>query len=474
MSEDAKTFARTVPFRRAGDAPPIDWSVTLVLWSQLCLLIVTVVVGRSVAAAHFLSKFDRAGLACAYILVALGVAGLVAMTERLARSWSTFRLAMTTLGISLLGGVVFLGGMQVHDVAESSLFCGLLYLCVECFALLTTIQFWAGVNSIFAYGQARRLYVLVATGGIAGSVVGGTITTFVVSAQPGRAIGVIALLIPCQAALLAIFRSKSRRLRDEMTKSSHGWNEAPFPVPDQVTSAERRTSRSQLRRRLTQRFGWVALLMVFSTTLVDFHYKIQADRQFGGAVTELTSFFGGFYLLVGLLTLMVQVIVTPWLLRRVSPFGGLFASPATLGLLTILNMAMPGLALAALTKLVDSILSHSLYRSCQELLYTPLPTNWVRPVKATAEGVFGRYGLLLAGLFLMGTSLLVEPLGESVLAGTIALSLLAWLGAVGSLRRALDHEVDRAGSGQPERIDLPELATDGAEGEAENERRVAA
>jgi ATP/ADP translocase len=182
--------------------------------------------------------------------------------------------------------------------------------------------------------------------------------------------------------------------------------------------------------------GWASLLMVFSTTLVDFYYKTYADHRYGGDVEELTTFFGGFYFWVGIATLAAQMVLTPFVLRRATAFDGLLVSPVALAAGALLNLLIPGLWSAAIFKLTDSVLSHSVYRSCQEILYTPLPTSWVERFKSISDGVWGRYGLLLAGLMLMAIAPALERFGSHWLLPVAVISMVAWGLAVGHLRKA--------------------------------------
>ena len=173
-------------------------------------------------------------------------------------------------------------------------------------------------------------------------------------------------------------------------------------------------------------------MTVFTTTLIDFYFKFFADHQYRGDLGKLAGFFGNFYLAVGLTTLVVQLCITPLVVNKATPFTGLTLMPVLLGLAAILNFANPALWPATLLKLLDSALAHSLDRSCREMLYTPLPPRWTGSLKALADGMAGRVGLIVAGAFLWVSAPLVDP--RQILVA-IAGCLVIWLGAVATLRR---------------------------------------
>lgn len=430
----------------------MELAATATLWFYLFLLIVTLVIGRSVGSALFLCRFNGRGLALIYILVGIVVACLMASLEWLGKGTRSTLLPFLTLVLFLIT-MVGAGLVFPRLEGDHAYLFGLFYLFVESFAFVTTVQFWTTANSAFSLDQARRLYVFIGTGGIFGSIVGGCLARGLSNGPIVHEVFVIAGIIPAQLAAMILFERLARRLRFRAPKSEEGWNldhaasavglgaeqttkwtlDHATPPPTRVVGESRGVLKSAvpaetnaLDMPLSVPFGLVALLMVFSTTLVDYYYKMHADYRYSDDAGQLTAFFGSFYLCVGLMTLVTQTLVTPLLFRRGRPFLGLFGSPLALLAMTALNVFHPGLLFATLFKLTDSVLTHSVYRSCQEMLYTPLPTRWIRQLKSLSDGVYGRYGLILAGVFL----LLLTPT-ESRSRGTWILpwlvgSLLAW------------------------------------------------
>lgn len=174
--------------------------------------------------------------------------------------------------------------------------------------------------------------------------------------------------------------------------------------------------------------------MVVSTTLVDFFFKLTADHYWSGDRVGLTAFFGGFHLCVGSTSLAGQLLVTPWLLRHRRAFLGLLAMPAGLLMLLLGAPLASPLTLAFLLKLVDSVFAHGVYRSCLELLFTPLPRAVVSRWKLASDGLYGRAGLMLVGLGLWSSTPLLLTSSGRVLLPIVAVPLGGWMLAILRLR----------------------------------------
>lgn len=463
--------------RRTGDhSTPagLEWAVVGTLWLYLFSLILSLVVGRSVGSALFLHQFDGLGLACIYVLVGLTVAVLVRVLEWVGRGHSNVRVSATTL-IMMYVILVAVGFALPRIPNENSKwFLGAFYLLIESFTFVTTVQFWATANAALMTEQANRLYVFVGTGGVMGSIGGGLLTRFVSTRPPAHAVLLIAAIVPVQLLLVFVFERLAKRLQQHQCKHADRWNLAHIdadeldhdadgqpiliprpgdsPMEGPPTLPHRRCHWPREAGSLGKRFGLVAMLMVFSTTLVDFYYKMYAGRKYSGDLVELTQFFGNFYLAVGLATLVFQVIVTPFLLKRNATFLGMHASPLGLVITSVVNMLDPGIWSAAIFKLTDSVLSHSTYRSCHETLFTPLPTGWVRPLKSTCDGFYGRIGLLLAGVFLVLLSPVLDAFGPTWLLPWIAVSMVGWSLAIARLRRTYKPKVAAAGKPQVHKV----------------------
>jgi ATP:ADP antiporter, AAA family len=327
-----------------------------------------------------------------------------------------------------------------------------LYIFLETFALVTTMQVWTLANSLFNSAQAKRLYIFIATGGILGSLMGGLATRSLGWLATLDLLWIVVGLCPPMILAIRIFKSQALHLRQVVVKepefavtSRSDWGGAGEQIVQWIRHPVLR-QRSALR--LVSRLSLLAFLAAFTTNLIDFYFKTYADEQFHGDTAGMTRFFGNFYLSVGFLSLLMQLMVTSTIVQRSSIFIGLALTPAMLAAGTIWNILANSLARATLLKLIDSGLAHSVQRSCIELLYTPLPANLTGEIKLVSEGVAGRAGLVMSGLTIWCLAPWLSPQRTLTL---VACLLCAWFIALLILKRTYSNEVtnNQAPSTQP-------------------------
>lgn len=427
------------------------------LWIRLFLLIGMLVIGRSVGAALFLSHFDGFGLSVIYMAVGVTICSAVVLVEYLTKRTNPLTLEAITQTSTLIGSCALAWLLPLLSPERATVVSGFIYLAVEAIAFLATVQFWSNANSIFSLAQARRYYTFIGTGGICGSIAGGIGVRWLAASSVQQAMAIIAVLAALGTVFGAVFTALLRWQRRYTQKHGERWNlvspDEMEPRPWNFRGIHDRASvlqpgenakliRLNVPSDIRLGFGMVALMSVFATTLIDYYYKTYADVNFAGDVRDLTSFFGSFYLLVGVSTLLTQLFVTRSILLRRSAFWGLFISPFSLLVMTMVNVFLPGLWPVTAFKLTDSALAHSVNRSCQELLYTPLPTLWVRSLKATSEGLWGRGGLLAAGVLLVTLALLTGHDQTRWLLAAIVIVLSGWAVAVAQLRYSYNRHAN--------------------------------
>jgi hypothetical protein len=181
-------------------------------------------------------------------------------------------------------------------------------------------------------------------------------------------------------------------------------------------------------------------LTALTSSVVDFAFKSQAMSSYR-TPESLMQFFAVFYTATALLSFFVQVFVTPRLLDRAGLGVGLGVLPAVLSISGLLALGLPGSWTQGLARAADGALVHSLYRSAYEPLYTPIPAQRKRSLKAVIDVLVNRAGdalgsLLSWGLVLLGPA--AASLGANV---AVALSALATLLLTQRLRRGYIAEL---------------------------------
>ncbi len=314
--------------------------------SLLFAVIAAFVVLKSARDALFLGVFPAATLPYVLFLNALTSAAVAAAYVRSTASSSASRSIRASLAVFFACVFLFWLGLRGESRAAILLF----YLWVGLFGTLVPVQAWLVASERLSPRQARRTLGFLGAGASLGGSAGG-----ILARACSKAWGATALL-PLAAVLVLLALAVSLRFARQAGPASGAAEPAAVPP-------------------LSRRFGILLVTAVavgsVAATFVDFQFKAIAQREMTTAA-DLAAFFGSFYASVEVATLALQVLATPFLLRRL-PLS------ATLALLPFVLLAGNGMVLATVSlpsafcmRASDQILRQSLDRSSRELLYLPV------------------------------------------------------------------------------------------------------
>ena len=379
------------------------------------LTLATIYVLKPARNALFLDRVGVDQLPWVLMLVAV-VGGLfVAVYGRLAAWVRTDRLVPTTFA-ALAGSLLAfrpLLELEAHWVYF------VFFVWVQVFGLLATSLVWLWANSAFDPRRARRVFGLIGSGGIVGAIVGGVFT-----GSFADELGTPNLLFVAGGlAMLALFALRfAPRARDDRGDAGELNADAQPRGGDGVA------------RRLPRLLAVNAAVIAFVAVFVDIQFNQIVDQHYASAEAK-AAFFGAFFAWVSGFSLVFQVVVTPWLLRRHGVGPALAVLPGALGLGSLALLLGPVFPVATLPKAADGSFRHSIHKAASELLFLPIPERMKRRTKLFIDTTVDTAATGLGALAIVG---LVQGAGVSYAeltfftVGLIALSLLL----VRRLRRA--------------------------------------
>jgi AAA family ATP:ADP antiporter len=173
-------------------------------------------------------------------------------------------------------------------------------------------------------------------------------------------------------------------------------------------------------------------------------------------------FFGTFNMIAGLMSLLLQLVLTSRVLRTVGVGPALFIVPTAMLMGSAGVLILGTLVAAAALKASDQVLRYSIDKATVELLYLPVPASHTFRVKSFIDTVVYRLGDAAGGLIvlLFAAVLGVSPVNMSMIA---IVFLLMWMAAayvarnqyIENLRESIhQHRVDS------ERASMPVLDRD--------------
>ncbi|MEM8609185.1 MAG: hypothetical protein AAGF92_18935 [Myxococcota bacterium] len=387
--------------------------------------------------ALFLAGLPATDLPWAYLAIAvLAAVALRAQQKVLAVVGKRHRLLSLSLCCGALVTVAFWFSIRTFGPWSLLAF----YVWTGLLATVLVVQFWLLLDESVTVTRAKRIFPLIAAGGVVGAILGSmTAEAFVRWGSPEGLLLVGAGILLAGASLPTLWKRGLIEPREA----------------DPLNAEESFSMGSLLGDRYLAKLFVLVLVATVSVTAVDFIFKSEVAANIAPA--GLGSFFARFYLALNSVALLVQLIGARWMLQNL----GVHRSAAALPLLllggTLGFLVAPVLGGAVALKAIDGTMRHSLYRTAIEVLYLPLGSARRQRAKTLIDGFGHRGGQALASV----TILAAVALGLSTwqIAAFVVLPVAAWLLAIlGTQRQYEEIFRSRLRQGVLEtRFDLQEL-----------------
>ncbi len=402
---------------RVFDIRPGERRLTALMALSYFLLLSTFYFLKSARDSLFLFKLTPEQLPLVFIVSALASIPIAGFYIRASRRLSLLNLIVGTSFV-LIACLVLL--RYLLAVGSSWVFYAF-YAWVGVYGILVTALFWLLANAVFDVQQAKRLFTFLGAAGILGAFCAGEATSLLVNRVHlatenliilAAAILVLATLVIAQLAKL---HHESTRERESSARPEDG---STLPTIEVLQTVR--------KSRLLQTIVALIAVAVMTSTIIDFVFKEICFNAYGGSKQELTAFFGVFYGRVSLLALVIQLLLTYPLVRRLGVGGVIVIMPLTL-IGTSLGVIVAPLLLPALAlKGSEGLLEYSADRSGRELLFMPLSLDLKKRVKVFVDVFVDRLFRGVAGVVLL-VATGVFAFGARQMAVIAAVLALVWL-----------------------------------------------
>ena len=367
--------------------------------------------GLATRDALFFSNFDITALPVMLIGASLFSIATVVFFSRAMPRLSPQRLVPWGFGIS---GVLLLaewGMISVSPRVAAVAF----YLHLAVVGAFLISGFWSVINERFDPRTAKKRISRIAGAATVGGLAGGIVAERVA----------VLLSVSTMLPLLALMHFFCA-WRLGVLRPLPGSGSPPadrHPVSEVKSSGFRIVAQEPYLRSLAV----LVLLGTLSAALIDYVFKAHAVATYQQG-EELLRFFAIFYMVIGLLTFLLQTSLGRVSLEKL----GLAKTVATLPCAVIVGVLgvffAPGLASASVARASEAVLRSSLFRSGYELFYTPISLRDKRATKSLIDVEFQCLGDALGG----GTVRLLLFLGPQLAQSAMLISagLIAGVGLV--------------------------------------------
>ncbi len=317
-----------------------------------------------------------------------------------------------------------------------------------------TNHYWTFTGDFFDTLAAKRLFPVFVVGSSLGGLAGGMLVIFSASFLPPQYLlffwAVFCLLT---AALLRLYRRRLRR-----------WGPLELEEADETSLDGIKAAVRYLRQSALGRWTVLsALAMVLAVFVSQYLYSDILVQRFPEA-DALARFLGIYLAVSNTLEIVVEVVLTPFLIRRVGVARANLVHPfLTLLTFIFLYLRWGQLIPAVVARFNRESGENALAAPVRSLVYNALPARFRGRIRAFLEGIVVYSGMTVAGIALLVLHDHLGPLSLCLAGGALAgLYLVANLQVRSEYLRTLVTEL-RAG-----RLDLAEVGTDiGAERLAE-------
>jgi AAA family ATP:ADP antiporter len=367
----------------------------------------------------YIQHFGADAFPYAWICAALVLGLLMAPYGRLVARQHRLHVVQGTC-LLFMGCLVVFRMLLAKDIPAATF---VFYVFVDIFSVVLVEQFWSLANTTFSTRDGKRWYGFVATGGLVGGIVGGAAAAAVLK---WAGLGTHDLLLVC-AAILGLVLGVNHGLS---RLGLYDGTETPVPEAPQA----------DWRVLAANRYLLLIAACLLCAQLCEPIIEFQMQKAVEATYRDLdsrTAFLAAFSIPLGVVSVLVNLLVTPLVLRYVGVIGALLGQPLLVIVTSLFYLGAPSLVSASVMKIADRGLSYSINRAAKELLYIPIDPITTYRAKAWID-MFGYRSFKILGslVILLATQWLPWRLPAEALS-TLSIGFAAlWLVTVGYLSSA--------------------------------------
>ena len=297
------------------------------------------------------------------------------------------------------------------------------YVFVDILGVVLVEQFWSLTNSIYGMREGKAWYGFIGAGGLLGGVLGGGAGVLILKYTPLQTPDLLLvaatsilliLMLTWVMGRLGIYREVVKRGRP--TRFEGGW-------------------RALQQNRYLLLIAGILLLAQLVDPIVEYQFMKTVEVHYS-EMEARTTFLSGFFGVLGMVAIAVNLGLTPLVHRTLGVIAGLLVQPLALGVCSLGFFASPTLFFGAAAKISDRGLSYSINRASKELLYVPIDSVLIYQAKAWID-MFGYRLFKIFGAFVILTFTQWLPVAVSVSQlswFTVGICIL-WLVFIAAIRR---------------------------------------
>ena len=335
-----------------------------------------------------------------YACLALLAGPIALLFQNLTRRLSHAVLLLATVGFFLLSFGIFCFLLpRFHETWIYIAF----YAWSGILSLLIPTLGWIVSYDLYSVRDAKRLFVLLASGGILGGAVGSFSAALAAGSQIWLQGQVLLSLTVLEITAALLYRVINRR--------GNRHQSATIPLSHKGDAGRHGSIKDLMGLPYVRCMGVLVLVVALATTLIDLNYQWFCWKQCEGNSEDLTRIFALVLTALYLLSAAVNAFGTQRILKRFGLPILLLIPPVTLGSTSLFTVFYPIFWPVIAIKSLSGILGSSLHRIGIEMLYAPLALRHsILPLKSFIDlAVFKTGDFLGALLFAVFCTFISSP-----------------------------------------------------------------
>lgn len=329
---------------------------TAVLFANFFLIIMALYHLKPASRSLVLEALGSDSLPYIWIASAISLFLLISLYHRILDHYSRLQVVLGSCVVFILSLVL----IRVLLIFPSKLVPVVFYVFVDILGVVLVEQFWSLTNTIFSTKEGKRWYGMVGTGGLVGGMAGGGAAALLINYTPLQTPDLLLVAALIIGMIYALTRMMARF-------RMYGVEQRPVISPTESKSGWRAMSHNRYLLLIA-----AALLMAqLVSPLVEYQFLRIIESQYPDRESR-TAILSLFFGLMNAVSIFVNILVTPLVLRYLGVLAGLLVQPLALVTTSYGFVLQPTLWPAATMKISDRGLSYSINRASKELLYIPV------------------------------------------------------------------------------------------------------
>jgi len=390
---------------------------TAVLFINFFLIILAYYQVKSASRSLLIEYWGSGNFPYVWIFSALVLGSFIGFYNNLVERHSRTKVVLG----SLLLFIVLLIGFRLLLKTQTAAAAVTFYIFVDIFSVILVEQFWSLANTITEKEAGKKSYWLVGTGGLVGGALGGGLASLLLSVTSMKTADLLLVSAAILALTFVLNLAMSRMGLFEMGKKK----------------TTQLSTEGGWRLVLNSRYLLLIAVMLFcaqmAQPIVEFQFLKAIEAAYHD-LDERTTFISSFFGVLGIVSIAVNLVLTPFIHRYLGIFAGMLIQPVAIIVCSFGFMVQPILMIASVMKIADRGLSYSINRASKEQLYIPVDPVETYQAKAWIDMLGYRvFKIAGAGLILLLTQWLPFSLSAAQMSWPTTIICVAWIGVIAML-----------------------------------------